>query len=376
MRSALGKRRRSPGPRQRILAVLLGGGLGAAVLAIPGAADPRSERSPGATAILGGVQLPASYTASLPCDSCPGREYLLNLLPNGIFYRRLTIRGNGSAAKAERDEIGVWEVASGGDTLLLHPTLGPPARLALGDGGRLRLVAEPVVGLEPGPDRVLTRALDFQPIEPRLFLRGKYARLEQGGVFRECVTGRRLRVAPEGEAAALDSAYLAVRKQYGEDLLASLEGRLVRRSGPDGGERDYLVVERFGHFWPREVCGRWLSLARVEDSYWYLMRLGGKPFLTPLDAHEPFLRLDSASGRVEGSTGCKAVSGSFRLEGERLRFEHLRFLGSECAGRKEQERAIEETLRATVGWRLRAGLLELYDADGEMLAWFEPRFGK
>lgn len=54
---------------------------------------------------------------------------------------------------------------------------------------------------------------------------------------------------------ALKHAYLGARTRPGESVRVSLEGRIVLRAGPDGGEpRRTLVPVRMAYAWPGRTC--------------------------------------------------------------------------------------------------------------------------
>jgi copper homeostasis protein (lipoprotein) len=323
---------------------------------------------------LAGGDPPASFSGTLPCEDCPGIRHWLNLLPDKVFHLRTRPLNESDVEGESSDEIGIWDLSADGDTLILHPTLGRPSKLLIETPSVLNLIEKRGSEVQSEQPHELYRT-EYRSIEPRLFLRGKYAKIEDGGVFRECVTGRRLLVADEGENAQLEEEYLRFRKQYGDDLLVSLQGRITRQERSNGsGHQEILIVERMGHFWPAEVCGRWVSLATLKDSYWYLMRLRGKPVITPITEHEPYMRLASESYKVDGFGGCSSFGGEFELEGENLRFNAIRMGERVCPEGKEQQEVFADVLEATARWRIRSGLLELYDIDGALIAWFEPRY--
>lgn len=70
-----------------------------------------------------------------------------------------------------------------------------------------------------------------------------------------CADGRRVPVAMEGEFPALQTAYMNARREPGQSLLATVEGRIEPRPSAEPGQppRDTLVVERFVSI--REAAG-------------------------------------------------------------------------------------------------------------------------
>jgi copper homeostasis protein (lipoprotein) len=315
------------------------------------------------------ASLPATFTGALPCQDCSERRLLLNLRPDGVFHFRDERTFEDVDTTLIKDEIGVWEFTAGGDTLLLHPTLGQSFKLAVGEDQTLTLVNLGHEVLDSAQQ--LSRIDSYQPIEPRLFLRGKFSIRGDETVFRECVTGKRLIVEESGDYAELDEAYRKQLSRYGRDLLVSLVGRIVREDGEPA--QEMLIVEQYGGIWPVEVCGRWITLAELENTSWFLMNLADEAFLAPMSAPEPYLWLDSSSARFEMVDGCNRLSGGYELEGDRIRFGAPEGNTEDCL---EQASAYRDAIKETVSWSIQGALLRLYNADGEMLAWFEPRFQK
>lgn len=313
-------------------------------------------------------ETPASFAGTLPCEDCSERKVLLNLRPDDVFH----LRDERSFADADttqiKDEIGVWELSEEGDTLLLHPTLGQAFKLAVGEDQSLTLVNLGHEVLDSA--HTLSRLDSYQPIEPRLFLRGKFSIRGDENVFRECVTGKRLIVEMTGDYVKLEENYRKYQPRYGDDLLVSLVGRVVPGDNP---RTEKLIIDSYGGFWPVEVCGRWIELAALEDTYWFLMNLGDEAFLAPMNGPEPYLRLDSRTATFEVIDGCSRLSGEYELESDQIHFGALEGHTEDCL---EQAAAYRDALKATVSWSIQGALLRLYNADGEMLAWFEPRFKK
>jgi uncharacterized lipoprotein NlpE involved in copper resistance len=82
-----------------------------------------------------------------------------------------------------------------------------------------------------------------------------YSYTADSAVFRECRTQIKMPVAPAAQTAALEQAYLAVRKVPGEELLVSLDGQIAMRAGADGGAaRPTLIVEHLTKVWSGASC--------------------------------------------------------------------------------------------------------------------------
>ncbi len=53
--------------------------------------------------------------------------------------------------------------------------------------------------------------------------------------------------------------------------------------------------------------------ATLENTYWKLAEVSGKPITTPTDAREAFLTLISKKSRVQGNTGCNSLAGKYEM---------------------------------------------------------------
>ncbi len=317
--------------------------------------------------------LPASFEGDLPAADGPGIRYHLDLFPDQAFVLRRHHLGHREEARV--DEIGTWAVSAGGDRLTLQGEREAPVRFSIRDTKTLRLLDREGQEIESRLNYDLTRLAAFAPIEPRLLLRGMYRYLADAGTFQECLTGWRLPVAPEGDNAALESAYGQARHEPGESVLVTLQGRIANRPRRDGaGLQRTLVPERFLNVWPGETCGPRHSQATLENTYWKLTRLGSQPVELGAGGREVFLTLVAEGRRVRGFSGCNQFIGGYQLDGKRLAFQQMARTQMACVEGMEREDAFLEALEATASWEIRGEHLEFYNAEGVMLLRFESRY--
>jgi copper homeostasis protein (lipoprotein) len=85
---------------------------------------------------------------------------------------------------------------------------------------------------------------------------GLFVYLADAASIELCADGRRVPVAMEGDFLALQSAYLKARREPGQALLATFEGRIASRPSAEPGQppRDTLVVERFVSIRDARAC--------------------------------------------------------------------------------------------------------------------------
>lgn len=313
------------------------------------------------------ADLPASFSGVLPCADCPGIRYLVNLFPDKSFFLRTTYLERGVAV----DDAGRWTLSTDGTKLLLQGEREMPWQYALKGDVLSRLDSE---GREIDARYQLRRKQAFEPIEPRLQMRGMFRYMADAAVFTECASGQRWPVAMERDYKTLEAAYLKSQHQAGEELLVTLEGQAVMRPKVDGaGETLTLVAERYGNFWPGETCGTPFARESLRDTYWRLTRIGDKPVILAERQREPNLVFRTEQDRVTGFSGCNNLTGSYTLNGGELSFGALASTRMACIQGGDTEAAFLAVLDQVRGWKIFGQHLELYNAAGQMLARFEAR---
>jgi copper homeostasis protein (lipoprotein) len=235
------------------------------IVACQGRDSVRSkDQSPGkANQTLGS---PSSYSGILPCASCSGIRYTLNLWPDKAFFLRLTYLGKGQGEGDSFYDIGKWGID--GEILTLMGGKDAPYMFAIKDADTLRKLDAEGKEIQSKLNYDLTRSKSFEPLEPKLPMCGLYSYMADAGLFQECLTGWRLPIAQSGDNAALEAAYSKFIREPGEILLVNLEGTIAVCPKIEGeGTQPTLIVEHFGQIWPGETCGPGYSTARLENTY-------------------------------------------------------------------------------------------------------------
>ena len=110
--------------------------------------------------------------------------------------------------------------------------------------------------------------------------------------------------------------------------------------------------------------------ATLENTYWRLVAVGGRP-VTVSDAHrEPHLVLHG-NGRLTGSGGCNRLTGGYRVDGQRLDFGMVAATRMMCAAGIEQETAFVSRLAGAPRWRIDGDRLILSDDRGDAALEFQ-----
>jgi copper homeostasis protein (lipoprotein) len=178
----------------------------------------------------------------------------------------------------------------------------------------------------------------------------------------------------EADNITLERAYLEARREPGEPLLVSLQGRIAERPPMEGDAMVLTVVpEHFIGVWPGETCGARGSVSALEDTYLKLTRLGDQPAPDLEGRREPHVVLHSEDGRVSGTGGCNQFSGGYKIEGQKITFGPMATTKMACLESKDVDLALMTALEKATSFRKTAHHVELLDADGAMVARFEAR---
>jgi heat shock protein HslJ len=181
---------------------------------------------------------------------------------------------------------------------------------------------------------------------------------------KECLTGKRLAVAHEADNAAMERAYSEKRSKPGAEVLARVEGRIVSRPRMEGaGDQPTLIVEKFESITPGETCATPVAAATLENMYWKLLTLGDQPVVAGDKQREPHLLFVTKDSRIQGSTGCNRLIGSYVRKEASLTFKAAGTMMA-CPGLMTQERAFHQALNATASFKIISSNLELYGSEG------------
>lgn len=212
------------------------------------------------------------------------------------------------------------------------------------------------------------------PAESRGERSGMFRYLADAAIFTDCQTRQRWPVAMEGSYKALEAAYVQMRREPGEELMVTVEGQVQSRPGADGGRPvPTLIVARYIGVWPGETCGAAGATSPLQETYWKLTRLEGKPVIVAPNQQEPNLVFRKADNLVTGSGGCNNLTGTYRLKGNEVTFSAIAVTRRACVTGMDIEGALFAAIAKVQSWKILGEHLELYDTSGKMVARFEAR---
>jgi uncharacterized lipoprotein YbaY/heat shock protein HslJ len=308
-----------------------------------------------------------TFEGVLACADCAGLRKQLSLSTDGFFQLRTEHLGK---PEGLRDAIGSWVLSSDGRVLALAGIGDSLAYLDVRDADHLTVLDAQGSPL-PGGDFDLARAAAPSSFDPRVTIRGLLTYKAATGSFEECLTGRRLTVAAEGDPT-LESAYRQQRTKAGASVLAVVQGRVVQSGGRRSSPAAALVVEKLVELIPSGSCSPRLETAPLERTYWKLTQIEGVavPPNEPGNRREAHLLFGSDQGRLVGSDGCNAVIGEYAIEGPRISFGRLTGTSRACDAAGSPDQAFRRALAEAVAWRTVGPTLELLDDGGQRLARF------
>ena len=110
----------------------------------------------------------------------------------------------------------------------------------------------------------------------------------------------------------------------------------------------------------------------IVDREWQLVAFGSADEPVGRTARPVTMRLDSATGRVSGYTGCNGYGGPYTLRGDSLSFGPAAMTRMACAEGMDVEQRYAAMLPAVRSWRLQDAALVLHGEAGR-LATFRAR---
>lgn len=109
----------------------------------------------------------------------------------------------------------------------------------------------------------------------------------------------------------------------------------------------------------------------LAGSGWRVVSMGGEPVVPPGGRQRAPTVEFSSGDEAGGFGGCNRFSASYRLDGTELEFGLIAATKMACPGIGDLERRFFGALEATRSYRVREGVLDLLDGEGEVLARME-----
>ncbi|WP_417586161.1 YbaY family lipoprotein [Pararhodobacter oceanensis] len=320
-----------------------------------------------------GLQLPASFTGTLPCASCEGITYHLDLWPDQGYHLRRIWQDEDPLIE---DETGFWHADPTRTAIVLSGGSGADAsQWQVQSPTQIRLLdsaGNPPASALPYE---LTSDATLTPGEIKgAFLGGMVSFSDGAARFEECGTGHSYPVAVEGDLPALERIYQEDHADAAAPLYVNLEGSLLLREGSAGAQELTLSIDRMVRSRDGVTCERQRANAALTNTYWRIDTLGGETLPTlPEGTREPHLILRhtedaGAEARFSATAGCNAMMGGYEHEGTQISFGQIASTLMACQSPLDTvERDLAQMLSQVHSHRINGETLALYDAAGEII---------
>lgn len=108
----------------------------------------------------------------------------------------------------------------------------------------------------------------------------------------------------------------------------------------------------------------------LENNYWKLVELHGKPVAVIDNQTEPHLILHADKKRVAGSGGCNRIMGSYSANADTVQFKQMASTMMACAQGMDTEQIFLRSLEGEQHWVTTHDTLTLSDKQGKVFARF------
>ena len=206
--------------------------------------------------------------------------------------------------------------------------------------------------------------------EPGMELEGMFRYMADAALFRDCRSGKSFPVAMEGAYIELERAYLNSGIDAGSEVMVRLRGRYLERPAMEGNRNEVkLIVDKLEKIDPQNTCAP-TDHAELQNTYWKLLELDGKPVVTPEGMREAHIVLATDSSSARGHAGCNNFFGTFQATEDKLTFSALGSTMMACPEGMDTEQAFLQALGETTRFEISGQFLTLF-ADDRPLARLE-----
>jgi putative lipoprotein len=194
-------------------------------------------------------------------------------------------------------------------------------RASLRLGERLLFTTDthtPVLTNGAGTDVAITMVRVQTPAQPPRRMIGEFVYFADAATFTKCGSNETYPIAMEGAYLDAERGYLDAQSEPMAPVAVVLEGKVAKREGMEGGQRDMLVIDRLTGFIPGLTCERAMADSTVENTYWRILSIAGSVLENTEVAREPHIILRPDMEAFTSTVGCNTINGSYTLAGASL----------------------------------------------------------
>lgn len=286
-----------------------------------------------------------TFEGVLPCASCPGIAYHINLYRDGRFE-----------ARQEYLERGLVELIDGswlmeGRTLhLLNQQVNLPKfhfrtnqQLVMTDlNGRPILTSDAYL---------LTRQAQVKRIDQRQPLLGLYQLRNNQATFTPCRSGEALPVANTQHHVPMMRQYQQDSRFNNKAVIASLVGRKdVDQQGVPS-----LFIDKFEQFWPNATCPDQFAMKNLQGIVWRAEKIANQYI-----PHQLNVRLQFEQNTLSGFSGCNNFNARYQQRANVFSVQQLASTRKFCADASNIEQQFTEKLQLADRAEVNADKLQLF----------------
>ncbi len=313
------------------------------------------------------LELPATFSGTLPCADCPGIRVQLTLRRDGVFQ----LRRDWLERDFSLSDLGIWRHDPQRGTIALDGDRDEPLQFEVRDPRTIRLLD--TAGRTIASELPYALHSEGRVYPFALRLRGEFSYMADAARLRVCGADRSWPVAMEAGYLELERAYLALpRSTPGTPWTVVLDAHIEDRAV---GEGDALVpaviVERLVAAADEQACVQTAAVP-LAGTYWRALVLDGEPTVMVEGHEEPHLILRADDARYAATAGCNRLMGAWHSDGERIEFSSGASTMMACWPPLDaQEMRLKQVLQDASRWRIDGQTLEFSDAGGRVIAVFE-----
>ena len=199
--------------------------------------------------------------------------------------------------------------------------------------------------------------------EAGMVLQGMFRYMADAAMFRDCRTGKVFPVSMEGAYIEVERAYLNSGIEPGSEIMVQLKGRYLERPAMEGNRNEVnLIVDKLEKIDPENSCAP-TEHAALQNTYWKLVELDGKPVKTAANSREAHVILATADSRAHGHAGCNNFFGSYTIKENELSFSALGSTMKACPEGMDTEQGFLQALGETTRYEISGQFLTLLAED-------------
>lgn len=310
---------------------------------------------------------PATFSGAIPCEDCAEVGITLNLLPDTMYQLRKRYKNNKGPDKIE-SQIGKWLYLPDDKLLILGKQQGLLKTYTVESSDKLLFVEWEGTDNASQIQYELLRDEKVDPFADLVKIIGDFEVRNGSGIFTECATGVTFAVRTHKDYPRLLQNYMNTPHDKDQPLLASALVQIVE--GING--QPELSIENFKKIYPDSNCEGSKIRTSLTGTFWYLQDVSGLSAIKPAEEKQPYLLLNSdRSFQANGS--CNEMKGSYLVKGDLFLINRKPEIRMACPSGIGVENKLVKAFKKTKSFKIDAGMLELLDQEGQVIARFKAR---